>query len=409
MACKDNFEMELNRVKEKIRIKFSEMLECLKKREDKLINEIDKILVVYHSYRYEGEKLKQEKRDLEDMRTMLKNQLEASTSKKEFQQDFLQRTESQISAISIPTEPKMVSFECDNSNIMEKLSGLGKLIEKVVSIDYSCKLKPLLSMCEIGNGKEQLCNSHGLCVDNTNGNIYVADQLNNCIKVFSSCGEFLFKFGDTGDEGKMSFPRGLAICGDRIVITQNCLYGKPSLILVYDKEGKFVSNFGMNGKGEREFNLPCGITFDEINGDIYVCDCGNNRVKVLANNFTFKSQFGNLSLLSPRDVKLSKEYIHVLDVSNPCLHLFDYNHQLHTSVISRGPGMQVMDSFCFHLDNTNKLLVSDVDSNAVLIFNNRFELVHRIAVPKHPMGISVDNMGRVIVVNQAEKDCLQIF
>ena len=207
----------------------------------------------------------------------------------------------------------------------------------------------------------------------------------------------------------MSFPRGLAIWGDRIVITQNCLYGKPSLILVYDKEGKFVSNFGMNAKGEREFNLPCGITFDETNGDIYVCDCGNNRVKVLANNFTFKSQFGNFFLLSPRDVKLSKEYIHVLDVSNPCLHLFDYNHQLHKSVISRGPGMQVMDSFCFHLDNTNKLLVSDVDSNVVLIFNNRFELVHRIAVPKHPMGISVDNMGRVIVVNQAEKDCLQIF
>ena len=163
----------------------------------------------------------------------------------------------------------------------------------------------------------------------------------------------------------------------------------------------------MNGKGEREFNLPCGITFDQKNGDIYVCDCGNNRVKVLANDFTFKSKFGNFSLLSPRDVKLSKEYIHVLDVSNPCLHLFDYNHQLQTSVISRVSGMQVMDSFCFYLDNTNKPLVSDVDSNAVVIFNNRFELVHRIAVPKHPMGISVDNMGRVIVVNQAEKDCLQ--
>ena len=196
---------------------------------------------------------------------MLKKQLEDSTSKKSFQQDLVQQTETQLNAISIPTEPKMVSFECDNSNIMEELSGLGKLIEKVVSIDYSCKLKPLLSMCENGDGKEQLCNSHGLCVDNTNENIYVADQLNNCIKVFSSCGEFLFKFGDTDDEGKMSCPRGLAIWGDRIVITQNCLYGKPSLILIYDKEGKFVSNFGMNGKGEREFNLPCGITFYEKN------------------------------------------------------------------------------------------------------------------------------------------------
>ena len=54
----------------------------------------------------------------------------------------------------------------------------------------------------------------------------------------------------------MSCPRGLAIWGDRIVITQNCLYGKPSLILIYDKEGKFVSNFGMNGEGERDSISP---------------------------------------------------------------------------------------------------------------------------------------------------------
>ena len=74
------------------------------------------------------------------MRTLLKKQLEDSTSKKSFQQDLVQQTETQLNAISIPTEPKMVSFECDNSNIMEVLSGLGKLIEKVVSIDYSCKL-----------------------------------------------------------------------------------------------------------------------------------------------------------------------------------------------------------------------------------------------------------------------------
>ena len=120
----------------------------------------------------------------------------------------------------------MVSFECDNSNIMEELSGLGKLVQKVVSIDYSCKLKPLLSMCEIGNAKEQLCNSHGLCVDNNNGNIYVADQLNNCVLCF-----FLFKFGDTDDEG--------------------FLYGEPSLILVYDKEGKFVLIVQVWYEGER--------------------------------------------------------------------------------------------------------------------------------------------------------------
>ena len=94
-------------------------------------------------------------------------------------------------------------------NVTEELGRFGKLVQKVVSIDYNSKLKPLLSMCEIGNEKEQLCNSDGSCVDSTNGNIYVADHLNNCIKAFSSCGEFLFKFGDTDDEGKMSCLGGL--------------------------------------------------------------------------------------------------------------------------------------------------------------------------------------------------------
>ena len=50
--------------------------------------------------------------------------------------------------------------------------------------------------------------------------------------------------------------RGLAIWGDRTVITQNCLYGKPSLISVFDKEGKFVSNFCMNGKARENSISP---------------------------------------------------------------------------------------------------------------------------------------------------------
>ena len=409
MAFKDNFEMELNRVKEKIRMKFSELFECLKYREQNLIDQVDNIILNYHTYRYEGGQLMQSKRELVEMRAMLLKQLDASSGTKSFQQNLLEQTEAQINAIVIPTEPRMVSFECQSIKVMDEISELGKLVERVVAIDYSCKIKPFLSVCEIGHAEEQLSSSHGLCVDSVSGNIYVADQLNNCIKVFNHLGEFKFKFGDTDNERRMSYPRGVAICGERIVITQNCLYGKPSLILVYDKEGNFLFNFGRNGKGESEFDFPSGLTYDETSGNTYICDCGNNCVKVLTNDFTFKSQFGNFCLISPRDVKLSKEHIYVLDMSNPCVHLFDYTHKLQTSVLSRGPGMQIMDSFCFYLDNTNKLLVSDVDANVVMIFNQQFELVHKIVVPRHPMGIAVDNMGRVIVVNQAEKDCLQIF
>ena len=56
MTQEDNFEMELRCVKKSFVIKSSDKLECLMKREYKLIDEINIILVVYHSYRYEGEK-----------------------------------------------------------------------------------------------------------------------------------------------------------------------------------------------------------------------------------------------------------------------------------------------------------------------------------------------------------------
>ena len=104
-------------------------------------------------------------------------------------------------------------------------------------------------------------------------------------------------------------------------------------------------------------DLPLGLTIDESNGDIYICGYYNNRIQILSKEFSFKSQFGKDTLKHPRDVKLSKEYIYVLDASNPCLHLFSYNHILQKSVISRGKG-----------------------SHSILFFNTEFQFIHKISV-----------------------------
>ena len=126
-------------------------------------------------------------------------------------------------------------------------------------------------------------------------------------------------------------------------------------------------------------------------------------------HFRFISQFGKDTLKYPLDVKLSKEYILVLDVSNPCLHLFDYNHILQKSVISRGKGMEVVYPWHFFIDQTDNILISDYGSNSIHIFNKEFQLIHKISVSPNPMGITVDKRGRVIVVCWAENNCLQIF
>ena len=96
-------------------------------------------------------------------------------------------------------------------------------------------------------------------------------------------------------------------------------------------------------------------------------------------------------------------------MSNPCIHLYDYNLILQKSVVSRGEGMQVGHSNCFYVDNSNYILISDYYSNFIHIFNSQFESIHKINTSTHPMGVVVDNQGRVIVVCGDDRGCLQIF
>ena len=398
---KDNYELELSRVREKIKTKFVELIDCLKARENELLRELDNILTSYLSYRSELEKVNVKRDYLGKMRRQ--NEETAVSPVEVFQENILGQIVKELESIETPIEPNMVNFACDSNEMLAKLNNLGKLVEKVSGIDYKSKKQPLVSVCEKGKGMKQLDLPLGITADNKTGKFYIADQHNNCVKVFDKTGKYLFKFGDNEDEGKMLYPRGVVICGDRVIITQG-----NHCILSYRLNGKFISRIGNQGKGELEFDNPFGLTINESNRNIYICDRKNNRIQILNQDFSFKSQFGKDTLQGPRDVKLSKEYIFVLDKSNPCLHLFNHNHVFVKSVISRGKGMEVIYPRFFFIDQTDNILISDSDSNSIHIFNSQFKLFHKIPV-SDPMGVTVDNQGRVIVVSQSLKDCLQIF
>ena len=386
----DNYELELSRVREKIKTKFVELIDCLKARENKLLRELDNILASYLSYRSELEEVNEKKISLETTKTFFLNQLPNSPVKF-VHEDCIMQVNTELDSIETPIEPKLVSFECDSNKMLAELNKLGKLVEKVCGINYKSKKQPLVSVCEKGKGMGQLNNPRGITVDNKTGNIYIAEHLDNCVKVLDRTGKYLFKFGDNENEGKMYQPISMAICGDRILISHfnHC-------ILNYQLNGKFISRIGKHGLRNLEFVFPFGLTINESNGDIYICDRNNNRIQILNKDFSFKSQFGKDILKSPRDVKLSQECIFVLNVSNPCLHLFNYNHILQKRVIFRGEGMKVINPFHFFIDRTDNILISDYGSNYIFIFNSQFQLFHKIPVSDNPMGVTVDYQGRVI-------------
>ena len=88
----DNFELELERVRENVKRTFVELFECLKRRENELLSELDKIL----------------ERDSETIKQFNEVQLRTSSVKeliKSHSKDIKEKL----------TQPQMVRFVCDNN------------------------------------------------------------------------------------------------------------------------------------------------------------------------------------------------------------------------------------------------------------------------------------------------------
>ena len=397
----DNYELELNRVRNKIITAFHELTECLKKREQELLKELDGILACYHSYKLKSDKMREKKIALQHTKSLISQQSNLSPIQN-VHQDLISRLNTELETIAIPNQPQMMYFVC-NTNILNEVKRLGELVQRErTELDYKSKINPVVSVCDYGYGLNNLNAPKAVTVDYTTGNIFVADTYNNCVKVFDNSGKIIYKFGDEEGEGKMSWPQSLSIHGNNIVISQY-----NDFILNYQLNGKFISRIGKSGKGKLEFSLPLGLTFYK-NGDLYICDSNNNRVQILSKEFVFKDQFGQKSLRQPRDVNLTRRYVYILDESNPCLHLFDYNFILQKSVLSQGERLQLIKPQSCYIDDSDNILIPGSPSNSICIFNPKFELIHRISIA-WPNAVTVDKLGRVIVVSGDGDKRLYIF
>ena len=396
----DNFQLELNRVREEIESVFAELIHCLESRKKQLFDQLKDILIRYQSYKRETEELTKRKIELE--RLSHQNQGQLSTSVKPLQNKILKLIDEELKTIVMTTRPNLVRFVCDKNKLMSEVNVLCKLVKRVSEIDYKSKTQSVISVCDQGTGNEQLNYPYGVTVDHNTGTIYVADNGNHCVKVFNNTAKYLFKFGDGKGEGKLSSPKGLLIRGNKVFVSRS------DCILVYQLDGKFVSSIGSRGSGELQFNCPWGLSTDECNTDIYICDAGNRRIQIISENLQFKSQFGKDTLHSPRDIKHYKDNIFILDLSNPCLHIYNRDLLLQQSVVTRGIGQQVTNPYFFFIDNFGNILITDSYPNSILILNSEFELIHKIFVSL-PTGITMDRDDRIIVTSLASHNCLQLF
>ena len=194
-------------------------------------------------------------------------------------------------------------------------------IKKVSTVGLHVKH---LGGTEPGNKPTEFNCPSGLAVDQTTGEIFVADTENDRVQVFtgdlqysrsiggfSSCGkvlscpvaialdggghmyvaewgsvikkmtldgECLLTIGKPGiEKGHLSHPTGIA------VTNKNLLYVTERgnhRVSVFNEEGFFLKTFGQMGKENEDFNGPYGIALAKTGTKIYCTDYYNDRVVV---------------------------------------------------------------------------------------------------------------------------------
>ncbi|KAI6645881.1 Serine/threonine-protein kinase PknD [Oopsacas minuta] len=323
------------------------------------------------------------------------------------------------------TRPVPSSFELDYS-ILEAVKSIGHFTYSDTPTNHTKgrsyvpkpmsnpgRNNPTVAVGKGGLAPGEFNVPRGLAIDPTTSNIYIADCVNHRVQVFNSDGQYLFHFGNERGENKMCNPWSICISIQGLYVTQF----KLGAIHAYKYDGTFVNKTGSRGKGAGQFQYPEGLTND-VDGNVIICDRGNNRVQVLNGELNYLTEFGSEILKKPRDVKIVSEYVIVLDKSNPCLHVFtirsDKSGVDHIQdMITQGQGEQVCKPGFFTLDGNNCILISDQWNHTIKCFSANGEYkkdVISLCNLYRPQGIDYDTTKHQIVcVCWNQSDVLQIF
>ncbi len=243
----------------------------------------------------------------------------------------------------------------------------------------------------------------------SDGHLLVVESSNARVQKFSADGAFISTFGSSGStNGKFNSPNAIARdpSGDYIYVLDGSFSG--ARVQKLTKDGAFVSSFTGG------FVNPSGLTTD-IDGNIYVADTGNNKIKKFSSAgtplLTFGSSgSGNGQLFGPYSVAVdSSGNIFVADRSNNRIQKFDSSGGFVAKWGSSGSGTgQFASPEYVAVDAAGNVYVSDTSNHRIQKFDNNGNFISTFGSFGNgntqfftPVSIATDSNGNIFVADRS--------
>jgi DNA-binding beta-propeller fold protein YncE len=291
----------------------------------------------------------------------------------------------------------------------------------------------------LGTDDGQFNRPHDIVFD-SKGFLYINDRELNTIQKFSPDGRFLSEFGEEGDElGQYRSPYSMAMdSNDNIYVLDR---GNDRIVKV-DTEGNVLGAlYSFNGpwitndddddnisenRDDTGFASPEAMALDK-NGNFYLTDTGNDRVIKFDKNFKYVSQFGQAGkgpgqFDHPHGIGIdSKGNIYINTLNEPRIQKFTNDGKFIKEWGTNGTGPGQLTTPLEHLkvDSKDRVFIVDSASNPrVQVFDSEGKLLTQFGKvgvgngefkkPEHVAFNEKDGKGTVYVVDRGNHR-IQVF
>jgi len=290
----------------------------------------------------------------------------------------------------------------------------------------------------LGTDEGQFKRPHDIVFD-SKGFLYINDRELNTFQKFSPDGRFISEFGEEGDElGQYRSPYSMAMdSNDNIYVLDR---GNDRIVKVdtdgnvlgalYSFNGPWITNeddddISENGD-ETGFASPEAMAIDK-NGNFYLTDTGNDRVIKFDKNFKYVSQFGQEGkgpgqFDHPHGIGIdSKGNIYINTLNEPRIQKFTNDGKFIKEWGTNGTGPGQLTTPLEHLkvDSKDRVFIVDSASNPrVQVFDSDGKLLTQFGKwgvgngefkkPEHVAFNEKDGKGTVYVVDRGNHR-IQVF